>query len=79
VQFVVVTDDRDAALAELAAEHDLIAQDLLDCPYVLVGSPAQIAMELLEHRDRWGITSYTVRPPAIDAVAAIRAELVTRS
>lgn len=78
VQIVDITDDRQRRAADLAAEHDLRADDLLECPYALIGTPAQIADDLREYRQRWGVTAYTVRAPAIAAVAEIRAELRAR-
>ncbi len=71
VQMVVVTDDRAAAARALADEHDLVADDLLACPYALIGSASEIASDLVAYRERWGITRYTVRPPSMDAVGEI--------
>jgi probable F420-dependent oxidoreductase len=75
VQIVDITDDRERRAAELAAAHDLRAAELLECPYALIGTAAQIADDLRDYRRRWGITAYTVRAHAIDAVAQIRAAL----
>lgn len=75
VQFVVISHDRVATAEALGAEYELRAQDILDCPYALVGTADQIASELLAHRARWAITRYTVRPDALDAVEAIRSAL----
>lgn len=45
--------------------------DLLQTPYVLVGSEEEILHQLRANRDRWGITRYTVRTEALDALAPI--------
>jgi probable F420-dependent oxidoreductase len=79
VQRVLVTDERLDLLRsfrdELAA---LMGNDvapalslLLETPYLLVGSESEIVQQLHSSRDRWGITRYTVRDSAIDAMAPI--------
>jgi hypothetical protein len=72
VQAVVVTESRADAAERFAADvPKLTPTDVLASPYALIGSASQIADELIEHRERWGITSYTVRADAIDAVAPL--------
>lgn len=68
VQAVVVTDDAIGVAAQIAAKHmpALTAADILDTPYVMVGSAGSIVDKLLEHRERWGFTHYTVRREALD-------------
>lgn len=75
VQFAVLSHDRAATAAALAAEYDLPAADILTCPYAFVGTAEEIATEMVEHAERWGISRYTVRPDARDVVAAVRASL----
>jgi probable F420-dependent oxidoreductase len=61
IQFVVHTDDRDAAAAELAATFGGISAELvLDSPFVLIGTHEQMAEELLERRRRFGVTYWSV-------------------
>ena len=55
----------------------MTAADVVTAPYTLVGSVEQILEELVGHRERWGITSYVVRTPAIDLVAPIIEQLRT--
>lgn len=78
VQHVEITehDHRDAA-AERCAQMapGMTAADVVTAPYALVGSVDQIVEELVAHRERWGITSYVVRAPAIDLVAPIIEQL----
>ncbi len=68
VQFVALTDDRGAVAQQLAAEHSLVADDLLACPYAFIGTVEQIVADLIEARRRWGITRYTLRPSAVRVV-----------
>jgi probable F420-dependent oxidoreductase len=72
VQAVVVTESRgDAAERFVADVSGLTPTDVLASPYVLIGAPSEIIDELLAHRERWGITRYTVRADAIDAVSPL--------
>lgn len=74
VQHVELTDDREGAAARLARlVPGLTTQDALTTPYLLLGTPSEIADQLAAHRKRWGITRYVVRPDALDAVEAILA------
>lgn len=72
VQFAVLTHDRTEAVAALAAEYELPAADILECPFAFVGTAEEIAAEMVDHANRWGIGRYTVRPDARDVVAAVR-------
>jgi len=73
VQRVVETGDAQAAYAEMAKELDEDVADLIAAPYVLAGTPAEIAAKLREVESRWGITRYAVRVPAIETVTAVLA------
>ncbi len=76
VQHVEITTDRAEAAARVA---ELVPgstpTDILASPYALIGSHEEIVEELRGHEARWGITSYVVRPGAIDAVAPLLARL----
>jgi len=76
VQHVEITNDT-ATAAERAASHapGLTPKDVLAAPYALIGSVDEMTDQLLEHRDRWGFTSYVVRDAAIEAIAAVIARL----
>ena len=51
-----------AELAELMGRQQApTMSDLVETPYVLVGSEDEILHQLRANRDRWGITRYTVR------------------
>jgi probable F420-dependent oxidoreductase len=71
VQRVVETEDAAAAYAEMAKELDEDEADLAAAPYVLAGTPAEIAAKLREIEQRWGITRYAVRVPAIETITAV--------
>jgi probable F420-dependent oxidoreductase len=72
VQHLAITGDR-AGAAEQVAPHvpGATAADVLGAPYVLLGTLDEIAAEIVEHYERWGFTSYVVRPPALDAATAL--------
>lgn len=71
VQRVVVTDDAEAAAAELAGQTGLDVEELLATPYVLIGTEDEIVAAVDGHRRRWGITRYVVRAEALDALAPV--------
>jgi probable F420-dependent oxidoreductase len=72
VQHVEITDDRDDAAARCAQmAPGMTAADVVFAPYALVGSTDELVDELIGHRERWRISSYVVRAPAIDLVAPI--------
>jgi probable F420-dependent oxidoreductase len=82
IQFVVHTDDREAAAAELAADFGGIpAQRLLDSPFMLIGTHEQMAGALLERRSRFGVSYWSVfdewagRPSALSDIAKVIALL----
>lgn len=81
VQQVCLTDDRERRAAELVAEWDEPALDLaaaLDSPFLLIGSPDEIAGQLHERTARYGIETWTTfsgRP--IDATLEQLAEIIT--
>ena len=81
VQHVEITDDAEeaahrylhAASAVIPAEHLPSTGALLECPYVLIGTAAEIAGLLRRLRERWGFTRYTVRcvDPIVEIMAAM--------
>lgn len=75
VQQVKLTDDRESAARPLARESGLPVDDLLGVPYVLIGTIAQIAEQLGDARERWGITRWVVRRDALEAAEQLIAAL----
>jgi probable F420-dependent oxidoreductase len=72
VQVVDATRDRRAAAAALVEHVDgLTVDDALSTPYLLLGTPADIADQIRSHRDRWGISSFTTRVDSIDVMAEV--------
>jgi probable F420-dependent oxidoreductase len=79
VQRVVVTDDRRRAAEELTSRWaQLTADEFLASPYVLVGTVSQMTDDLLERRERWGISYYVVHEPYLEAFAPVVARLAGR-
>jgi probable F420-dependent oxidoreductase len=77
VQQVIVTDDRQQAAADYAAGLSSIsAEDLLQSPYVLIGTVDELVEQIFEQCARWGITYYIAFEAAIQALAPIVARLV---
>ena len=76
VQQVLVVADRRRAVEELAGHRNQLSPDeMLESPYVLVGTVDQITDDLRARRERWGFSYFTIREPYIDAVAPIVAQL----
>jgi probable F420-dependent oxidoreductase len=72
----IVTADREEAVARIAAHHALSPEALLQSPHYLVGSVEQIVDDLLERRERWGISYWTVVDGNdLDALAPVIARL----
>jgi probable F420-dependent oxidoreductase len=65
----VVTDDRDSMAAGVAAGLEMEAADILAMPHFLIGTVEQIADDILERRERYGI-SYVVVPGEVGEALA---------
>jgi probable F420-dependent oxidoreductase len=72
LQRVVVTRDRRGAAAELTRRwSELSVDEVLESPFVLLGSVDEIVAQLVARRQRWGISYYVVFDDVIDAFAPI--------
>ena len=72
VQGVTITDDRRATAADLQPLLPALSvDDILRSPYGLIGTPAQIADQVRERRDRLGVTYLTVFEKDLEAAAQI--------
>ncbi|GAA3534093.1 TIGR03621 family F420-dependent LLM class oxidoreductase [Amycolatopsis ultiminotia] len=73
VHFPQVTDDRERALEELHQRIGgaLTVEQLASTPAALVGTPEEIAEQLLAHRDRFGISYYTIIEPYLESFAPV--------
>ena len=66
VQIVAVTDDREAAIREIASRiPGASADDVARTPFALIGSHEAMAAQLHAQADDFGISSYVVREPAV--------------
>jgi len=62
VQVVQITDDREAALAKICDRLEgLSIDDAAQTPYLLVGTPGEIAGHMTMCNERWGISYFAVR------------------
>ena len=59
------------ALARLGDDWEVAPADLADSPLILVGTVDEIAAQIVARRERWGITSYTVFAPVLDAFVPV--------
>ena len=76
VQAVIVTDDRDGAARRLAAKwkqpgEELLLEQLLASPLVLIGSVEEIATTLERRREELGISSITVFERDLDSFTRV--------
>ena len=69
VQQILITDDRDEAIAPMASFTGVEPATLLASPYVLVGSVPQIVEQLHRSRARWGFSYFVTRDA--DATAPV--------
>jgi hypothetical protein len=56
----------------------LTADEILQSPYVLIGTIDQMVADLEARRQRWGISNYVVHEPYLDAFAPVVARLAGR-
>jgi probable F420-dependent oxidoreductase len=76
VQRVVVTDDRRQTAEELAKRWtQLNADEILKCPFVLVGNVDQLTEDLIANREQWDISSYVIFESDIESFAPVVARL----
>lgn len=73
IQVVLVTEDRVAAASRFRAEHspELSVDELLWAPVVLIGTIAEMAAQLRERRERYGISYFCVHEPALEDFAPV--------
>jgi probable F420-dependent oxidoreductase len=62
VQVFQITDDREAALAEVVDRVDgLTMEDASSTPYLLIGTIDEIVTQMMTCNERWGISYFAVR------------------
>jgi hypothetical protein len=74
VQHVEFTHDAEARAAEIAKViPGATGSDILTSPYVWIGSPEEIVLQLRGFEQRWGVTRYVVREAAlVEATEIVR-------
>ena len=72
---VTVTVSRDHRIQQIADMIGVTSETVAESPYMLVGSPEEIADDLRRYRERWGINYYTVMASTMEAFAPVVAEL----
>lgn len=60
VQEVILTDDRPEAARSIAHDWEMSPADLLESPLLLIGSPGQLAEQMIARRRRFGITYISI-------------------
>ncbi|MGH9247191.1 MAG: TIGR03621 family F420-dependent LLM class oxidoreductase [Acidimicrobiales bacterium] len=75
VQVAMVVDDRQSLIESTAPAFGLTPQQVLDSPYVWVGTVEQISGEVEGWRDRWGISYWIVHADVMEPVAPVVARL----
>lgn len=75
VHLAMVTDDRRGVIEELAPAFHLTPEEAAATPHAMVGSVEQIADQLVEQRERWGISYLGVSGDQLDALAPVVARL----
>jgi probable F420-dependent oxidoreductase len=73
IQMVVVTPDRRSAAEQVVAEDDLnlTVDEVLETPFLLFGTVAEIATQVEERRERFGFSYLTVHAPYMAALAPV--------
>ncbi|SEF43384.1 probable F420-dependent oxidoreductase, MSMEG_2516 family [Thermomonospora echinospora] len=73
IQAVVVTDDRRAAAERLSAERlpFLTPEEILETPFLLIGTYEQMAGQLVERRERFGFSYITVHGPYMETFGSV--------
>ncbi|MGI5373736.1 LLM class F420-dependent oxidoreductase [Streptomyces sp. CA-251387] len=76
IQFVLETDDREAAVQPLMERVPyLTADQVLELPIGLVGTVEEMTAQVLAQRERYGFTYLTVLEPSMEAFAPVMARL----
>ncbi len=77
IQIVAVTEDRTEVANRLVAERslELSADEFLSAPVALIGTIDEIAAQVRERRQRYGITYFCVHEPYFEEFAPVIKEL----
>jgi probable F420-dependent oxidoreductase len=75
VHLAMVTDDRDGVIEQLAPAFGLTPAEAALTPHALIGSADEIVDQLVERRERWGISYLGLSADQLDAFAPVVARL----
>jgi probable F420-dependent oxidoreductase len=75
IHLAMVTDDRAGTVAQLAPAFGLTPEDAEETPHALIGTVDQICDQLVERRERWGISYIGLSGDQLDAFAPVVARL----
>ena len=76
IQRVIVTENRLQAAEELVETwQQLTAADILESPYVLIGTVDEMVEALHARRERWGLSYFVTFDPLMETLAPIVARL----
>jgi probable F420-dependent oxidoreductase len=78
IQRVVVTDDRYPTAIQLGERFGLPPEQVLESPYILLGTVAQLCEVLQARREQYGLSYIVVFEPGMDAFAPVVARLANR-
>jgi probable F420-dependent oxidoreductase len=72
-QIVLETADRRTAAEKVLEQHDLMmtSDELLESPFVFIGTVEEMADQIVANRTRYGFTYYTVHGPFMDTFAPV--------
>ena len=71
IHLAMVTDDRAGVVAELAPAFGLTPEEAADTPHALIGSVEELCEQLVERRERWGISDIGLSGDQLDAFAPV--------
>jgi probable F420-dependent oxidoreductase len=80
VQHVEITDDAQAAARQLTDRvSGLTVEQVLAAPFVWVGTADEIASQLRDHLQRFGISRYVIRAAAVESARQVLSNLSSQS
>ena len=75
VHLAMVTDDRDGIVEQLAGGFGLTPDQARATPHALVGDVSEICDQLVERRERWGISYLGLSADQLEPFAPVIARL----
>jgi probable F420-dependent oxidoreductase len=75
IHLAMVTEDRERVIDELAPAFGLTPEQAAATPHALIGSVDEICDQLVERRERWGISYLGMSGDQLDAFAPVVARL----